>query len=136
MTTWRDASFLLRQNEEAADARAAGSPLHRTARGRRIQRREIEMGLPAAASCACAVRRRETEKEKGSEILVALGGRIGAVGEWYLWSISALASLFPRKKSQMAMAQNAAGGEGEQKQQEQVLVPGGLGCGYKSGYLH
>ena len=31
-----------RQNEEAADARAAGSPLHRTARGRRIQRREIE----------------------------------------------------------------------------------------------
>lgn len=86
------------------------------------------MGLPAAASCACAVRRRETEKEKGSEILVALGGRIGAVGEWYLWSISALASLFPRKKSQMAMAQNAAGGEGEQKQQEQVLVPGGLGC--------
>lgn len=69
MTTWRDASFLLRQNDEAADARAAGSPLHRTARGRRIQRREIETELlagggllPARALCG---RRREKRKGRG-----------------------------------------------------------------------
>jgi len=121
-----------RQNEEAADARAAGSPLHRAVRGRRIQRREIERELlpAAAASCACAVRTEEGEKEREGRgryaKLLLLGGRRigGAVGEWYLWSISALCFPFPPKKSQMATAQNAEGEGGRVRRTEAAAVVG------------
>jgi hypothetical protein len=65
--------------------------------------------------------------EGGRYAFRPVDGRIGAVGEWYLWSISApasLACLFLQRNPQMAMApkrgrrggEGAEGGGGEQQQ--------------------
>jgi hypothetical protein len=79
----------LQEKQETSPRPADGSPIHRL----RIQQRRTSPARPPGAEWPCVslsrLGEREREGKKGKE--GDIGGGIGAVGKWYLWSISVLA---------------------------------------------